>query len=1038
MLMDHFKFKKNSNSGFSLIELVVAVAIASIIVLAIGSVLIFSSRSYSSTSTESGLQSDAQIVMNQIQDLVIDAKDSIQYTYKLSAADVEHSAVRDSDIPSGALIKTLLIYNRNSSTNLYDVYEIQWNGNDKQIYYCQCTSADEKPASRVEDASTKEALAENTITGFACDLTHIEDKRILQVDLDIEKGTKTYHASNNISIRNKVTISANTLSVNASVSVNDFTLNAEPGMTLPLAGNRVVVTGNATAEINYLKFSNGASDDSGRTSSGTQVSDDGKSIVIAQDERASQIKIHAQSKSDPAKEGFMYININRVYWTDDTAKDMGLSATPDSKEGLAVTGPDEIMAGTSETYTAAVLGKNAFSGTDTAKLMKVKGTITKGADIASFDESTGLLTVDASAVTKVTADAVELTFTASHSLADGGLSIRTLPYPGSKGVYKTIKITVKPSKTPTIHSNIVRGAVILQYGNIVDNMDYNANWKGLYWRVAATRPVMNGKYYYDYPSEKTPWNYTAAYYESDVAWETCSRGNGGTGDNVTYGWNYAGEGGTNGRIQSSVFSSLLLSNDYMIQFKVVVCNDGSNANKVTDQTSIGTFYMHGLRTLASNNGSTETISSCDLGTYYRLQGLQKDTELTTKAKITQQYVCVDNQVFKLDSNMKWYVSKTYGGSTDTNQITVQTTGYTDQDHDYNDKQNGADNYQTAVYKSMLATIRVRQWSSISDGKYYIWPEFFYNNGSVTDDNPRPAGNFTLTLKTGNINLNGTSGFVPYPAHGSVAACSDYWGTTSMSDAYTDLGVKTIVTGRDNDNPSNTSSSAYKHIDKQCYMKVVNDKVYLYVSGYGEYCYNSSTEDWESTGNSYDESLNAIVLTLTSSSYDVFIPYPSHPLFYGNAYSGSLNNTTWTKVGSHTIGTVTTPCWMKKDGSTYYLYLKGKGTYSCSATGKQWILKDSFNTKSTNCTIGITKVYIPTPDSPEFYEGFSSAGSSYIANSGNDFPIYYYSNATKSWYLQNSGTGSSVSYKKDSTYYYFKVTGSSTEYKFAINGGTKWQ
>ncbi len=97
------KYRVN-NKGFSLVELLIALVIGSILVAGIGSIMIVSSRSFASTSAEAAMQSSAQIVMDHIQDVVVDANQKVYYSYTTSATRPTDesgwtSAVRDSAIP---------------------------------------------------------------------------------------------------------------------------------------------------------------------------------------------------------------------------------------------------------------------------------------------------------------------------------------------------------------------------------------------------------------------------------------------------------------------------------------------------------------------------------------------------------------------------------------------------------------------------------------------------------------------------------------------------------------------------------------------------------------------------------------------------------------------------------------------------------------------------------------------------------------------------------------------------------------------------
>ncbi len=66
------------NRGFSLIELVIAVAILAVIAVLVVTFLMTSTGSYKNVSSETELQFEAQLAINQIHDLVVDANKSVK------------------------------------------------------------------------------------------------------------------------------------------------------------------------------------------------------------------------------------------------------------------------------------------------------------------------------------------------------------------------------------------------------------------------------------------------------------------------------------------------------------------------------------------------------------------------------------------------------------------------------------------------------------------------------------------------------------------------------------------------------------------------------------------------------------------------------------------------------------------------------------------------------------------------------------------------------------------------------------------------
>ncbi len=74
-------WKKLGNRGLTLVELICAIAILSLVGTTVGGILIVSAQSYDNGMNEVELQQEAQMVVNQINDLIIDttATESVSF-----------------------------------------------------------------------------------------------------------------------------------------------------------------------------------------------------------------------------------------------------------------------------------------------------------------------------------------------------------------------------------------------------------------------------------------------------------------------------------------------------------------------------------------------------------------------------------------------------------------------------------------------------------------------------------------------------------------------------------------------------------------------------------------------------------------------------------------------------------------------------------------------------------------------------------------------------------------------------------------------
>ena len=72
---------KRENKGFSLVELIVVIAIFSVVSIAIGGFLLAAQRSYAVSANELDIQEEAQLVANQLQEMILDTSLGISYQY---------------------------------------------------------------------------------------------------------------------------------------------------------------------------------------------------------------------------------------------------------------------------------------------------------------------------------------------------------------------------------------------------------------------------------------------------------------------------------------------------------------------------------------------------------------------------------------------------------------------------------------------------------------------------------------------------------------------------------------------------------------------------------------------------------------------------------------------------------------------------------------------------------------------------------------------------------------------------------------------
>lgn len=225
------------NKGFSLVELLIAVAIAAIVGGSVFGFMTVGAKTFGQTSTDVHLQNEAQLAFNQIQDLVIDTVVGLDYVYITGDdfGDDSNKVVTDAEIPVGVKGKKLIMYNNYGSGR--DIYEIVWKADEQKLYYNEYKVDPSDPDKAVKGVKVvDESLMAEFVTGFAADLSLIETKRVARLEITYEKDGRPYTSSHNITLRNKIVsgneipeyvVSTNTIPVVK--HIDDATIYAEPG-----------------------------------------------------------------------------------------------------------------------------------------------------------------------------------------------------------------------------------------------------------------------------------------------------------------------------------------------------------------------------------------------------------------------------------------------------------------------------------------------------------------------------------------------------------------------------------------------------------------------------------------------------------------------------------------------------------------------------------------------------------------------------------------------------------------------------------------
>ena len=250
---------RKNQKGFTLVELIIAVAILAIVTAAVCGFIVVGSRSYASSNTDIMLQQDAQLALNQMSDVIIDTTDSISYGLSTSGSSDMKLVLKDSEFAGEATEKCLIVVNRQEagSNNDNPSYWFYWSKDDEIIYFNEVEAhssimTPEQVENEFKNAESGKAILAQHVTDFSIDISQFEANRVVMISMTFENGNRTYSTSNNVTVRNRIAL--NEITVGPLKRAEDFEINAvrnitmEPGESLYLRG--ADLRGNTIVEVN--------------------------------------------------------------------------------------------------------------------------------------------------------------------------------------------------------------------------------------------------------------------------------------------------------------------------------------------------------------------------------------------------------------------------------------------------------------------------------------------------------------------------------------------------------------------------------------------------------------------------------------------------------------------------------------------------------------------------------------------------------------------------------------------------------------------
>ena len=302
------------NRGLSLVELLITVAILSIVLVIAMSFMMTGSRSFTKGNADSTVQKEAELTVNQIEDMIIDINGGVSMTDDADKTEMTMYHTEDDGSGTGSL--------------LYTKEAVTWNKSDNNVYCSKwMVNYDDSTGTYVVDASAPDnyvdqLLAEH-VTSFDVDLSDtlttkaldgttrtIVKSVLVKVGYDDGTGIVDYATSPVITLRNRMLLSDDPANIFDEVTPAAETLKlyysgVETAGTVPIVDRVSEVQRGFVYNI-YAKINTGADVGNlvdweiGETGTLSTIDDSGI-LTVGTYETNAYLTITARYKSNPSK-----------------------------------------------------------------------------------------------------------------------------------------------------------------------------------------------------------------------------------------------------------------------------------------------------------------------------------------------------------------------------------------------------------------------------------------------------------------------------------------------------------------------------------------------------------------------------------------------------------------------------------------------------------------------------------------------------------------------------------------------------------------
>lgn len=191
-----YRSRRADHRGLTLIEVIIAVAIMSIVLMVALRLVLNGTIMFAKVSENVDAQTEAQILESQLSNLIVDAERSV---YAIYWGEDETPEPDNSGFTASAYIKVF---------NAQVAYYIVWDRAQQKVYYLEKGvtdgSIEELTGAEKTDFGQWYLMGEGVVE-FQPDTSHVgENQRLVTVQIKVTKGKGNYSTRQNISLRNNV------------------------------------------------------------------------------------------------------------------------------------------------------------------------------------------------------------------------------------------------------------------------------------------------------------------------------------------------------------------------------------------------------------------------------------------------------------------------------------------------------------------------------------------------------------------------------------------------------------------------------------------------------------------------------------------------------------------------------------------------------------------------------------------------------------------------------------------------------------------